>query len=51
MVQNADRAMYWSKDKGRNTAYFFEPIMDNEANKRLEIETERGSHSSRSWRS
>ncbi|MEO1090270.1 MAG: EAL domain-containing protein [Pseudomonadota bacterium] len=40
LIQNADRAMYWAKERGRNAARFFEPMMDTAANQRLEIETE-----------
>ena len=40
LIQNADRAMYFAKNQGRNNARFFDEHMSQEANKRLVLENE-----------
>ena len=39
LLRNADAAMYRSKDEGRNSYHYFSPEMNQEALKRLELET------------
>ncbi len=39
LVQNADRAMYWAKERGGGYR-FFEPVMDTAAREKLELENE-----------
>ncbi|OUD15553.1 bifunctional diguanylate cyclase/phosphodiesterase [Thioflexithrix psekupsensis] len=40
LLRNADAAMYWSKEDGRNTYHFFTPEINQQALKRLEIESQ-----------
>ncbi|WP_097459409.1 bifunctional diguanylate cyclase/phosphodiesterase [Mangrovitalea sediminis] len=39
-IQQADTAMYMAKDRGGNTLNFFQPSMQESANKRLQLEKE-----------
>jgi diguanylate cyclase (GGDEF)-like protein/PAS domain S-box-containing protein len=40
LVKNADAAMYWAKEKGRNNFQFFTPEMNSQALERLNLESD-----------
>jgi diguanylate cyclase (GGDEF)-like protein len=40
LIRNADTAMYKAKDGGRNTLHFFTPEMNDEAMRKLQVESE-----------
>jgi diguanylate cyclase (GGDEF)-like protein/PAS domain S-box-containing protein len=40
LIRNADTAMYKAKDAGRNTLHFFTPEMNDEAMRKLQVESE-----------